>query len=157
MNSLPSWKKISWYSFRALPATLCRRNQSSLESTHSFASEETIFRFNEPKLYSRRSKLLEAKIFVEASRGRKLRNPLKINKDQRAPSPMDRAKEEIKAVFHHEKIHHKETHGTSDDIDENTPIDRVKGPNLLERAKEEIEALIEAIHPKKSSEDEKAQ
>ncbi|CAA6672811.1 unnamed protein product [Spirodela intermedia] len=78
-------------------------------------------------------------------------------KDQRAPSPMDRAKEEIKAVFHHEKIHHKETHGTSDDIDENTPIDRVKGPNLLERAKEEIEALIEAIHPKKSSEDEKAQ
>lgn len=66
---------------------------------------------------------------------------------------MDRAKQEIRAIFHHEKIHDKETHGTSDDIDESTPIDRVKGPGLLERAKEEIEALIETIHPKKSSND----
>ncbi|GMH14228.1 hypothetical protein Nepgr_016069 [Nepenthes gracilis] len=47
--------------------------------------------------------------------------------------------------------HHKETHGTSEDIDENTSTDEVKGPNVLERVKEEFEAIIEAIHPKKNS------
>ncbi|XP_078428143.1 neurofilament heavy protein [Wolffia australiana] len=68
---------------------------------------------------------------------------------------MKRAKEEIKAIFHRERTHHRETHGTSDDIDENTPIDRVRGPGLIERAKEEIEALIETVHPKKNSNEEK--
>ncbi|KAK8930912.1 hypothetical protein KSP39_PZI016265 [Platanthera zijinensis] len=48
-----------------------------------------------------------------------------------------------------EKTHDNETHGTSDDIDESTPIDKVKGPNVFERAKEEIEALVEAVLPKK--------
>ncbi|GER25176.1 superoxide dismutase [Striga asiatica] len=51
----------------------------------------------------------------------------------------------------HKPHHHRETHGTSDDIDENTPISEVKGPNVFERAKEEIEALIHTIHPKKDS------
>ncbi|KAG6411651.1 hypothetical protein SASPL_129735 [Salvia splendens] len=41
--------------------------------------------------------------------------------------------------------HHKEKHGMSDDIED------VRGPNVFERAKEEIEALIETIHPKKDS------
>ncbi|XP_044381164.1 uncharacterized protein [Triticum aestivum] len=45
-------------------------------------------------------------------------------------------------------IHKKETHGTSDDISENTPVEKVRGPNLFERAKEEIEALVEAVHDK---------
>jgi hypothetical protein len=49
------------------------------------------------------------------------------------------------------KMHKKETHGTSDDIDEDTPIEKVKGPNIFERAKEEIEAIVEAIHPHKGS------
>ncbi|EEF41050.1 conserved hypothetical protein [Ricinus communis] len=49
----------------------------------------------------------------------------------------------------HTAHHHKETHGTSDDIDESTPIDEVKGPGVLERVKEEIEALVGAILPKK--------
>ncbi|WMV60079.1 hypothetical protein MTR67_053464 [Solanum verrucosum] len=44
--------------------------------------------------------------------------------------------------------HHKETHGRSDDIDDKTPISDVKGPNIFERAKEEIEALFHSIHPK---------
>jgi len=47
------------------------------------------------------------------------------------------------------KTHTNETHGTSTDISENTPVDKVKGPNVFERAKEEIEAIAEAIHPKK--------
>ncbi|XP_057766337.1 uncharacterized protein LOC130986810 isoform X3 [Salvia miltiorrhiza] len=51
----------------------------------------------------------------------------------------------------HKSHHHRETHGRSDDIDESTPIGDVKGPNVFERAKEEIEALIETIHPKKDS------
>ncbi|KAK6147693.1 hypothetical protein DH2020_018605 [Rehmannia glutinosa] len=61
-----------------------------------------------------------------------------------------KAKEEIESP-RHKPHHHKETHGTSNDIDENTPISEVKGPNMFERAKEEIEALIQTIHPKKDS------
>ncbi|KAB2007927.1 hypothetical protein ES319_D10G063200v1 [Gossypium barbadense] len=45
----------------------------------------------------------------------------------------------------------KETHGRSDDIDEDTAVDDVKGPNVFERVKEEVEAIVGAIHPKKES------
>ncbi|KAB2613011.1 hypothetical protein D8674_035327 [Pyrus ussuriensis x Pyrus communis] len=46
--------------------------------------------------------------------------------------------------------HDKETHGRSDEIDESTPIDEVKGPSVFERVKEEVEAVVEAvIHPTK--------
>ncbi|KAK4837813.1 hypothetical protein QYF36_008641 [Acer negundo] len=73
--------------------------------------------------------------------------------DAKAPNIFERAKEEVEAVFHSQKSprHTKETHGTSNDIDEDTPIEEVKGPNVFERVKEEVEALIEAIHPKKES------
>lgn len=81
---------------------------------------------------------------------------LTASNDGKAPNFIKRAKEELeefihnKASFHHHHHHHhKETHGMSDDIDENTPISEVKGPNVFERAKEEIEALIQTIHPKK--------
>ncbi|KAK4410498.1 hypothetical protein Sango_0122800 [Sesamum angolense] len=47
--------------------------------------------------------------------------------------------------------HHKETHGTSDDIDQSTPIDEVKGPSVFHRVKEEIEAVVEAVLPRNSS------
>ena len=66
------------------------------------------------------------------------------------PNLIERAKEEIKAVISSPR-HDKETHGTSDDIDEDTPIDEVKGPSVFERVKEEVEAIVEAIHPKKES------
>ena len=65
-----------------------------------------------------------------------------------------KAKEEIDVIIHHKKTHHhhhKETHGLSNDIDENTPNDEVKGPNVFERVKEEIEAVVQAIHPKKET------
>ncbi|KAF3960315.1 hypothetical protein CMV_014957 [Castanea mollissima] len=68
------------------------------------------------------------------------------------PNFIEKAKEKIEAITPHHKsshYHHKETHGTSDDIDEKTPIYDVKGPNVFHRAKEEIEAVIETIHPKK--------
>lgn len=74
-----------------------------------------------------------------------------------------KAREELKSLFqkenphrhhhHHHQVHHKETHGRSDDINENTPVDEVKAPNVLERAKEEIEAVIDTIHPKKDEAD----
>ncbi|KAK9026972.1 hypothetical protein V6N11_066823 [Hibiscus sabdariffa] len=54
-------------------------------------------------------------------------------------------------VLHHEKSpnhHHKETHGRNDDIDETTPLNEIKAPNVFERAKEEIEAIVGTIHPK---------
>lgn len=68
------------------------------------------------------------------------------------PNVLDGSKKENESVIHSGKSshHHKETHGTSDDIDANTPIDEVKGPGVFQRAKEEVEALVEAvIHPKK--------
>lgn len=61
------------------------------------------------------------------------------------PNLIEKAKEGM------EPHHHKETHGRSDDIDASTPISAVKAPNVFERAKEEFEALIETIHPKKDS------
>uniref|UniRef100_A0A0D3B322 Uncharacterized protein n=2 Tax=Brassica oleracea var. oleracea TaxID=109376 RepID=A0A0D3B322_BRAOL len=68
---------------------------------------------------------------------------------------MRKAKEEIKSLFHSKEKphHHKETHGRSDDIDENTHVDEVKAPNVFERAKEEIEAVIDTIHSKKKETD----
>ncbi|CAA3013970.1 Hypothetical predicted protein [Olea europaea subsp. europaea] len=71
----------------------------------------------------------------------------------KAPNHIDPKKEEIESLMHKGKPHHhhKETHGRSDDIDESAPISKVKGPNVFERAKEEIEALIGTIHPKKDS------
>ncbi|KAL6005929.1 hypothetical protein ACLOJK_039974 [Asimina triloba] len=75
----------------------------------------------------------------------------KPEEEVKAPNLLERAKEEIEAVLHSEKSHDRETHGTSDDIDVDTPVDRVKGPNIFERVKEEIEAIVEAVHPKKES------
>ncbi|TKY72814.1 hypothetical protein E2542_SST01559 [Spatholobus suberectus] len=72
----------------------------------------------------------------------------------KAASIFVRAKQEIKAIIHHDKSqhnHHIETHGRSDDINENTPASEVKGPNVYERVKEEFEAVLQAIHPKKES------
>ncbi|TKY64348.1 hypothetical protein E2542_SST14243 [Spatholobus suberectus] len=65
-------------------------------------------------------------------------------KDVKAPTIFERAKEEIEAAFHHDKSphHHKETHGRSGDIDEETSADEVKAPNIFDRAKEEIEAVF---------------
>ncbi|XAR67148.1 hypothetical protein NMG60_11013597 [Bertholletia excelsa] len=73
-------------------------------------------------------------------------------KHVKTPKLIQKAKEEFEAIMHKSPHrHHKETHGTSDDIDESTPISEVKGPNVFERAKEEIEAIVHAIHPKKAS------
>ena len=73
------------------------------------------------------------------------------DKDVKAPNIIERAKEEIELIIHTDKKshHHKETHGRSGDVDEDTPIDDVKGPNVFERVKEEVEAIVGAIHPKK--------
>nr|KYP62263.1 hypothetical protein KK1_016790 [Cajanus cajan] len=92
--------------------------------------------------------------------------------DVRAPNVFERAKEEIQAlvqvlhhkkndptcdisIIHHDKSehhHHKETHGRNDDINESTPTNEVKGPNVYERVKEEFEAVFQAIHPKNKKE-----
>lgn len=75
--------------------------------------------------------------------------------DVKSPNILERAKEEIEAVFNHDKVphHHKETHGRNDDIDEGTSVEEVKAPSVFERVKEEIEAVVEAILPKKESND----
>lgn len=72
-------------------------------------------------------------------------------KGKAAPSSTEKAKEGIESPLKHKQHHHKETHGRSGGIDENTSVDEVKAPNVFERAKEEIEALIDTIHPKKDS------
>ncbi|XP_010047543.2 uncharacterized protein LOC104436465 isoform X1 [Eucalyptus grandis] len=62
------------------------------------------------------------------------------------PRAIQRPKEDDKSPHHH-----RETHGRRKDIDENTPLSDVKAPNVFERAKEEIEALVQTIHLKKES------
>ncbi|KAK4754043.1 hypothetical protein SAY87_002147 [Trapa incisa] len=80
-------------------------------------------------------------------------------RDRKGPNLLERAKEEMEAVIRSGKDssqphrHHKETHGMSDDINENTPISEVKGPSIFHRVKEEVEALAEAVHAKKHSDD----
>ncbi|CAA7056618.1 unnamed protein product [Microthlaspi erraticum] len=49
------------------------------------------------------------------------------------------------------KVHEKETHGRSEDIDEKTRVDDVKGPGVIHRMKEEIEAVVDAVTPNKTS------
>ncbi|KAL0547752.1 hypothetical protein IC582_012177 [Cucumis melo] len=60
-----------------------------------------------------------------------------------------RAKDEIEKMLHINKT--KETHGQRDDIGEDTPLNEVKAPNLLERAVEEYEAFMQTINSKKES------
>ncbi|KAK8535395.1 hypothetical protein V6N12_056914 [Hibiscus sabdariffa] len=89
--------------------------------------------------------------------------------DVKAPNVFERIKEEIEALV--ETIHQKKephthgderdhsekeqpkhdksgTHGKNDDIDETTPLNEVKALNVLEQAKEEIEAIVGTIQPK---------
>ncbi|XP_023645955.1 uncharacterized protein LOC17896782 [Capsella rubella] len=56
------------------------------------------------------------------------------------------SKEERESMFHGN-----ETHGRSEDIDEKTRVGDVKGPGVLGRMKEEVEAIVDAVTPKKSS------
>ncbi|KAL9228533.1 hypothetical protein vseg_004104 [Gypsophila vaccaria] len=78
-------------------------------------------------------------------------------KEVKSPNLIDRVKKGFDAAFHHKKSprHHKETHGTSHDINETTPVEAVKGPNVFQRVKEEVEAIAEAVHAKKESKDHK--
>ncbi|CAN8248369.1 unnamed protein product [Cochlearia groenlandica] len=77
---------------------------------------------------------------------------------KKKPNMMKKAKDELKSLFqskeklHRHHDHHKETHGKSDDINENTPVEEVKAPNVFERVNEEIEAVIDTIHHKKDKE-----
>lgn len=70
-------------------------------------------------------------------------------KEVKEPNSGEKAKEESEGSMLKGKAHTTETHGTSSDVDENTPIDKIKGPNVFERAMEEIEAIVEAIHPRR--------
>ncbi|CAH9128187.1 unnamed protein product [Cuscuta epithymum] len=61
--------------------------------------------------------------------------------EETCPNINEKAKKEV----HHDK----ETHGRSGEIDENTSVDEIKGPNVFERAKEEFDAVVDAILPGK--------
>lgn len=69
----------------------------------------------------------------------------------KATKVFERAKDEIEKMLHIQKSHQKETHGQRDDIGEDTPLNEVKAPNVLERAMEEYEAFIQTFHSKKES------
>ncbi|KAM7277380.1 hypothetical protein ACFE04_019246 [Oxalis oulophora] len=109
-----------------------------------------------PNMFERAKEEIEA--IVEAIHHRnesKTTEELDSKKNEngpKAPNLIERVKEEIEAIVHHDKSprrHDKETHGRSDDIDENTAIDDIRGPSFFERAKEEFEAIVETIHHKK--------
>ncbi|CAH8338086.1 unnamed protein product [Eruca vesicaria subsp. sativa] len=112
-----------------------------------------------PNMFERAKEEFEAVIGVihqhKSSRDESDKMEFKSEKPEDANKKQNmirKAKEEIKSLFHSKEKphHHKETHARNDDIDENTHVDEVKAPNVFERAKEEIEAVIDTIHPKKN-------
>ncbi|XP_050378475.1 uncharacterized protein LOC126795750 [Argentina anserina] len=114
-----------------------------------------------PNVFERVKEELEA--VVEAIHSKKESDPIieiktqekadtKSENNGKSPRFLDYAKGKIKTFMHHDnspKLHNKETHGTSDGFDNTTPVDHVKAPNVFERAKEEIEAIVQTMHPKK--------
>lgn len=53
-------------------------------------------------------------------------------------------------LFHRHRHHHGgEAHGHREDVNEGTPISDIKAPNVFQRAKEEVEAVVESILHKK--------
>ncbi|KAG7606361.1 hypothetical protein ISN45_At05g052840 [Arabidopsis thaliana x Arabidopsis arenosa] len=116
-----------------------------------------------PNMFERAKEELDAVIgAIHQRKSSKDKMEFKSEKPEdgkKKPSMMKKAREDLKSLFLKEKSprhlhhHHKETHGRSDDISENTPVDEVKAPNVLERAKEEIEAVIDTIHSKKKEKD----
>ncbi|KAH9611265.1 hypothetical protein KSS87_008938 [Heliosperma pusillum] len=98
---------------------------------------------------------IEGELEKKGKRGKGRGNGLE--KKVKSPNLIDRAKKGFDEAFHRHKSprHHKETHGTSNDIDDNTPVESVKGPNVFQRVKEEVEAIVEAVHSKKDSKDHK--
>ncbi|XP_010908258.1 uncharacterized protein [Elaeis guineensis] len=110
-----------------------------------------------PNVFERAKEEIEAIVEAITSKKESHHDPTTKKEENvmEAPNLTIRAHEEAKTL-NRVKTHDKETHGTSNDIDENTPVDKVKGPSVFERAKEEIEALVETIHPKKEHSNERA-
>lgn len=46
------------------------------------------------------------------------------------------------------EIHNRESHGADDGINENTPLEDVKGPSIFQRIKEELQALFKTLTSK---------
>ncbi|KAH6779099.1 DEAD-box ATP-dependent RNA helicase [Perilla frutescens var. hirtella] len=116
--------------------------EAIVEAIHPKKESKT----HDPHLYGETTRSSVAKDCMKSEK-----SDLQSEKNVKAPPKLIVKAEEGMESLKHKPHHHKETHGRSDDIDENTPISEVKGPNVFERAKEEIEALIETIHPKKDS------
>ncbi|XP_015696487.1 uncharacterized protein LOC102720905 isoform X2 [Oryza brachyantha] len=119
------------------------------KETHGTSSDITnktsVDKVKAPNLFER------AKEEVEALVGA-VHNKMEHNSSPRGNNDLHKdSKDDSKAAMNKMETHKNETHGTSDDINENTPVEKVKGPNVFERAKEEIEAIVEAFHPKKGS------
>ncbi|KAL2899613.1 Cytochrome P450 1A1 [Bienertia sinuspersici] len=75
------------------------------------------------------------------------------SKEPKSPNFLEKAKE---SLFHHKSPrHHKETHGTSDDINDSTPVDEIVGPSVFQRFKEEVEAIVGSLRQKKDSKEPK--
>ncbi|CAH2066965.1 unnamed protein product [Thlaspi arvense] len=71
------------------------------------------------------------------------RHSLSEEKTVKSPNVLERVKEEIEAMGHHEESRSHSHHHTA--------IDDVKGPGFFERVKEEVEAIVGAVTPKRSS------
>ncbi|KAG1346367.1 hypothetical protein COCNU_06G001960 [Cocos nucifera] len=103
-----------------------------------------------PNVFERAKEEIEAIVEAITSKKEPHHDPTTKKEESvmEAPNLTMKAHEEAN-TFNKVKTHDKETHGTTNDIDEKTPVDKVKGPSVFERAKEEIEALVETIHPTK--------
>ncbi|KAI3714553.1 hypothetical protein L6452_21509 [Arctium lappa] len=64
-------------------------------------------------------------------------------------SRVNNLKVEVRTPKESSPRYRKETHGRGEDIDVNTPISEFRGPSIFDRAKEEFEALVDTMYPKK--------
>ncbi|KAF0913234.1 hypothetical protein E2562_020389 [Oryza meyeriana var. granulata] len=120
------------------------------KETHGTSSDITnktpVDKVKAPNLFERAKEEVEALVGAVHDKMEHDSSPRGNNGDLHKDS-----KDNSKVAVNKMETHKNETHGTSDDINENTPVEKVKGPNVFERAKEEIEAIVEALHPKKGS------
>uniref|UniRef100_A0A0E0M0D8 Uncharacterized protein n=1 Tax=Oryza punctata TaxID=4537 RepID=A0A0E0M0D8_ORYPU len=120
------------------------------KETHGTSNDIThktsVDKVKAPNLFERAKEEVEALVGAVHDKMEHNSSPHGNNADLHKDS-----KDDSKVAANKMETHKNETHGTSDDINENTPVEKVKGPNVFERAKEEIEAIVEAFNPKKGS------
>ncbi|KAL5200806.1 hypothetical protein ABZP36_035160 [Zizania latifolia] len=120
-------------------------NKESHGTSSDISDKTSVEKVKAPNLLERAKEEVEALVGVVHEKMDHHSSPRGKNAELHKDS------DDSKVAMNKMETHKNETHGTNNDINEDTPVDKVKGPNVFERAKEEIEAIVEVFHTKKGS------